>query len=247
MSEHSEYRETEFDFASQSLEEEIEAMFEENQRQDTTYSESDEIRSMFDDSIVSGVYENEMQMDQLNTHSDFSPAEIEEHLESYFRFFSRSDMDLIYMHFIGEKTQIDLQDILLKTQPAISCTVERIQKQIGIIVQMQSMLDEFIYFISDPNLRLTHRDRNILLVFFYTTSIIKTSQIIGISHMVCRARIDSAIQALKETGHEKIYLFFEYILENLNKVKKSVSEEAIVETPGKHDYSSGHISQELPF
>lgn len=223
-----------------SLEEEIAEMFD-------SQTESAEIESMINENMVAGLYENEIQLEPLCSSAGWSPEEIEEHLESYFRFFSRSDLDLIYMYFIGGKTQIDLQSIFRKTQPAISCTVDRIQRQIGAIVKIRKMMDEFISFISDPDIRLSYRDRDILLVFFYSTSIVKTSQIIGISHMVCRARIDDALKALKETGHERIREYFEYILENLNKVKKNVSEEAIVETPGKYDYPSGHIARELPF
>ncbi len=223
-----------------SLEEEIEEMF---QKQ----SESEEIESLLNENIVAGVYENEYQIEPMYSTSSWSPAEIEEHLDSYFRFFSKSDMDLIYMHFIGDKTQVDLQNIFHKTQPAISCTVDRIQRQVEIVVRMQRMMDEFIRFISDPAIRINYRDRDILLVFFYTTSIIRTSQIIGISHTVCRTRIDEAVKTVKEAGYTRIYGHLKYILDNLNKVKKNLSDEVIIDKPGKYDYPSGHVSQELPF
>lgn len=229
-----------FESHNTSLQDEIEDLFSEQ-------SETEEIESIINENIVAGIYENELQLEPLCSSDGWSPIEIEEHLESYFRFFSKSDMDLIYMYFIGTKTQVDLQNIFHKTQPAISCTVDRIQRQIGTIVKIQSMMDEFIYFISDPKVKLSYRDRDILLVFFYSTSIVKTSQIIGISHMVCRARIDEAMKAVKETGNKMIYDYFQYILNNLNKVKKDVSEEVIIEKIGKHDYPSGHVSQELPF
>lgn len=224
---------------------EIEAMF--HSWQNTSGDEEEEISSYVNEKVVNGMYENEIELEQLNSADSFSPMEIEEHLESYFRFFSKSDMDLIYMNFIGDKTQIDLQEIFHKTQPAISCTADRIKEQIGVIVKIQNVIDEFIYFITDPNVKLTNRDRNILLVFFYSTSIAKTAQIIGVNSMICRTRIDSALNRLIEGGHTKIYNYFKFILENLNKVKKDLTEEIASKKPGKYDYSSGHVSQELPF
>ena len=65
--------------------------------------------------------------------------------------------------------------------------------------------------------------------------------------MVCRARINSAMDHLKSVGNLKLYNFFEFLLENLNKVKKDVDENLVDRKPSKYDYSSGHLSQELPF
>lgn len=209
--------------------------------------EENDIYSIVNNKIVCGLYENEIELEDLNSADSFSPAEIDEQLESYFRFFSKSDMDLIYMNFIGGKTQIDLQKIFHKTQPAISCTSDRIKEQIGVIVKIQNVIDEFIEFITDPKIKMTNRDRNILLVFFYSTSIVKTAQTIGINPMICRTRIDSAMSNLVKQGHENIYNHFKYILENLNKVKKDLSGDITSKKPGKYDYSSGHVSQELPF
>ena len=209
--------------------------------------ESEEIDELINSNVVAGMYENEIELEPLCTADNFTPVEIEEHLESYFRFFSKADMDLIYMNFIGDKTQIDLQKIFNKTQPAISCTSDRIKEQIAIIVKIQSVIDEFIYFITDPKVKLSYRDKNILTVFFYSTSIVKTAKIIGINPMICRVRIDNAMESVKQLGYDKVYDYFVYILENLNKVKKDVSDDLAAKKPGKYDYSSGHISQELPF
>lgn len=224
---------------------EISAMF--HGWENSSECEDEEIGSYVNEKVVCGMYENEIELEQLNTADSFTPMEIEEHLESYFRFFSKSDMDLIYMNFIGDKTQIDLQEIFHKTQPAISCTSDRIKEQIGVIIKIQNVIDEFIYFITDTRVKLTNRDRNILLVFFYSTSIVKTAQIIGVNPMICRTRIDSALTHLIEGGHTKIYNYFKFILDNLNKVKKDVTEEIASKKPGKYDYASGHVSQELPF
>ena len=209
-------------------------------------SESEEIEEIVNERIVSGLYANEIEIEYGYSSDAFSAEEIEDCLQSYFRFFSKSDLDMIYMNFIGDKTQVDLQHIFHKTQPAISCTADRIKEQILIIVRMQKVIDEFLEFITS-NIPFSYRDRNILLVFFYSTSIIKTAQIIGINPMVCRARINSAMDHLKSVGNLKLYNFFEFLLENLNKVKKDVDENLVDRKPSKYDYSSGHLSQELPF
>ena len=212
-----------------------------------TTSDQEEIDEIVNERIVSGLYANEIEIEQGYSSDSFSPEEIEECLQNYLRFFSKSDLDMIYMNFIGDKTQVDLQHIFHKTQPAISCTADRIKEQITIITKMQKVIDEFLEFITDEEVPFSYRDRNILLVFFYSTSIIKTAQIIGINPMVCRARINSAMEHLKKIENMKLYEFFEFLLENLNKVKKEVEENLIERKPSKYDYSSGHLSQELPF
>ena len=228
---------------SQQFDNEIESMF--NSWANTT--DYEEVSDYVNEKVVAGLYENEVELQPLCTADDYSPEEIEDRLNAYFRYFSKSDMDLIYMNFIGDKTQVDLQEIFHKTQPAISCTSDRIKRQIGVVVKIQNVMDEFISFITDPNLKIPYRDKNILLVFFYSTSIIKTGRIIGINPMLCRARIDSALKLLKSYGHRRIYEYFSYILENLNKVKKDVSDDVIAKKPAKYDYPDGHVSQELPF
>lgn len=229
------------------IREEIASMFRAWENSSGIDGDDEDIAAIVNEKIVCGIYENEIELETLCTADSYSSEEIEECLKNYFRFFSKADMDLIYMNFIGNKTQIDLQNVFHKTQPAISCTSDRIKEQIDVIVKIQNVIDEFIEFITNPKIKITNRDRNILLVFFYSTSIAKTAQIIGINPMICRTRIDSAIENLLKEGHEKIYSHFKFLLDNLNKVKKDISENIAIKKPGKYDYSSGHISQELPF
>ena len=88
---------------------------------------------------------------------------------------------------------------------------------------------------------------HILTVFFYSTSITKTAQLLGITPMLCRARVEKAVERLKGLGHDSIYSYFQYILENLNKVKKEVSAGFAVRAPANRDYPSGRVAQTLPF
>ena len=65
--------------------------------------------------------------------------------------------------------------------------------------------------------------------------------------MLCRSRIERAVETVRNMGYEKIYGYFQYILDNLNKIKKDVVEELTEKAPCRRDYASGHLSQEFDF
>ena len=115
--------------------------------------------------------------------------------------------------------------ILDKTQPAISYDVTRIKRQIEYVMRVVEFVDDFIVFIVDENVKLNTHERELLTVFFYSTSIIKTSKILNQNHITCRTHINNTINKLKELGYMEQYEFFAYLLENLNKVKKQITVE----------------------
>ena len=214
------------------------------------YSDEDDaeyVNKMFSKNRVVGFYENEEELEIQPSFSDYSIDEIEMYLSPYFRYFSKEELDLIYMNFIGGKTQVDLTKLFNKTQPAICSDSSRIRKEIGIIKNILGFSKEVMDFLTDESIRISNQHRSVLLAFFYSCSIIKTSQIIGINSMLCRSRIEKAIEIVRNMGYEKIYDYFQYILENLNKIKKDVAEELVEKPPCKRDYASGHLSQEFDF
>lgn len=204
-------------------------------------------RDLFKDYIEAGYYVAEPIVEAIPDASDYAKEEIAEMLEPYFRFFSKEDLDLIYLNFMGKKTQVDLRVFFDKSQPAICTNAYRIRETAEVVARLGGALDEFCEFLADPDLRLDYRDRNILTVFFYSTSITKTAQLLGITPMLCRARVEKAVERLKGLGHDSIYSYFQYILENLNKVKKEVSAGFAVRAPANRDYPSGRVAQTLPF
>lgn len=205
------------------------------------------IGELFSRNRIVGFYENEESIEEQPSFSEYSIEEIEECLSPYFRFFSREELDLIYMNFIGGKTQVDLTRLFNKTQPAICSDSSRIRREIGIIKNILGFSEEVLAFLMDENVRISKQYRSVLLAFFYSGSIIKTAQIIGINSMLCRARIEKAVESLGNMGYDRIYGYFQYILENLNKLKKDVSEELADKTPCRRDYASGYLSQEFSF
>lgn len=171
---------------------------------------------------VSGYFENQIELEQTNDRSDYTNDEINECLGSYFRFFGQKDMDIIYLYFISRKKQEQVMDILKKTQPAISYDVTRIKKQIDFVIKMMASIDDFIMFITDKNNNIKTSDRQMLTIFFYSTSIVKTSKLLGINNVTCRSHLNNIINKLLPAGHVDMYVTFKYILNNLNNIKKKI-------------------------
>lgn len=173
--------------------------------------------------IVHGFLENELEWEYQSDRSSFSNYELCEHLDSHFRLFGKKDMDIILLYFLSKKRQDELMQILEKTQPAISYDVSRIRKQIEYVMRVVEFIDEFIVFIVDENTELNTHEKELLTVFFYSTSIIKTSKILNQNHITCRTHINNTINKLKDLGYIEQYEFFSYMLNNLNKIKKQIS------------------------
>jgi len=178
-----------------------------------------------DASIVAGYYEEEEEIEEYSDRACYDNHEIDDHLDIYFRLFGLKDMDMIYLYFLSEKRQQDIKNITQKTQPAVSYDVSRIKKQMDFVINIISSFDEFIAFIIRPDNGLKKIERELLLVFFYSTSIVKTSKILGFGQISCRVKILRAIKRVKELGHERMYELLDYIAKNLNQIKKSVSDE----------------------
>lgn len=172
--------------------------------------------------VVNGFLENEIEIECQTDITAYSNYELCEHLNSHFRFFGGKDMDIILLYFLSKKRQDEIMRILDKTQPAISYDVTRIKKQIEFVMRVVEFVDDFIVFIVDENIKLNTHERELLTVFFYSTSIIKTSKILGQNHITCRTHINNTINKLKELGYNEQYDFFSYLLNNLNKIKKQI-------------------------
>ena len=176
---------------------------------------------------VVGYYEDEERLEQMPDRSDYSNWEVNEWLWDYFRFFGAKDMDIIYLCFLLRKKQEDVMAILRKSQPAVSYDVSRIGRQIEFVTKMNSCIDDFIVYVTDPGNGMSTRDREILTVFFYTTSIVKTARVLKLKNVTCRSRISTIVNHIKMSGRNDIYEIFQYIMTNLNNVKKKVDKTSI--------------------
>lgn len=183
----------------------------------------DEFEYIPKEKVVNGFLENEIEIEYQTDTTAYSNYELCEHLDSHFRFFGGKDMDIILLYFLSHKRQDEIMKILDKTQPAISYDVTRIKRQIEYVMRVVEFVDDFIAFIVNENVKLNTHERELLTVFFYSTSIIKTSKILNQNHITCRTHINNTINKLKELGYMEQYEFFAYLLENLNKVKKQIT------------------------
>lgn len=175
-----------------------------------------------DERYVAGYSANEMEIAEKANRDSYTNWEVNEYLGNYFRFFGQKDMDIIYLYFLSGKKQEDLVKILEKSQPAISYDVTRIKEQIDFVIRLVSSIDDFIMFIVDDDNRLNTYDREMLTLFFYSTSIVKTSRLMGINNVTCRSHLNTVVNRLLSNGHVDMYNLFKYIMSNLNNIKKYV-------------------------
>ena len=171
---------------------------------------------------VAGYSVNEMEIEEKVNRDSYTNWEVNEYLGNYFRFFGQKDMDIIYLYFLSGKKQEDLVKILRKSQPAISYDVTRIKEQIDFVIKLMSSIDDFIMFIVDDDNKLNTYDREMLTLFFYSTSIVKTSRLMGINNITCRSHLNTVVNRLLSNGHVDMYNLFKYIMSNLNNIKKYV-------------------------
>ena len=176
-----------------------------------------------DEKYVAGYSANEMEITEKVNRDSYTNWEVNEYLGNYFRFFGQKDMDIIYLYFLSGKKQEDLVRILGKSQPAISFDVTRIKEQIDFVIKLVSSIDDFVMFIVDDDNRLNTYDREMLTLFFYSTSIVKTSRLMGINNITCRSHLNTVVNRLMTNGHVDMYNLFKYIMSNLNNIKKYVS------------------------
>lgn len=175
-----------------------------------------------DERYVAGYSVNEMEIAEKANRDSYTNWEVNEYLGNYFRFFGQKDMDIIYLYFLSGKKQEDLVKILEKSQPAISYDVTRIKEQIDFVIRLVSSIDDFVMFIVDDDNRLNTYDREMLTLFFYSTSIVKTSRLMGINNVTCRSHLNTVVNRLLSNGHVDMYNLFKYIMSNLNNIKKYV-------------------------
>lgn len=187
--------------------------------------DENEFDCTYDERYVSGYKENEAEIVEKSSRDDYTNWEVNEYLGNYFRLFGQKDMDIIYLYFLSGKKQEDLVQILGKSQPAISYDVTRIKEQIDFVIKLVSSIDDFIMFIVDDNNGLNTYDREMLTLFFYSTSLVKTSRLMGIRNISCRSHLNTIVNKLLANGYIDMYNLFKYILSNLNNIKKYVAKD----------------------
>lgn len=212
---------------------------------DLSLATEEEVEELFQNNRIVGFYENEDSIEELPSFSESSIEEIEYVLRDVLRFFSPEELDFIYLNLILGKSQTELTEIFDKTQPALCCDSNRIKEEIGVVRKMREAREEVLEFLSREKTGLNYMERNVLTVFFYSLSITKSAYILQINAMLCRARIEATIKKLETLGYEKMFNYFNYVLEHLNKLKTSVSEKLKNNTSSKWDYTSGYVSTQL--
>ena len=149
----------------------------------------------------------------------FSLEEQRDAIKDILRFLNYKDKDIIYLSFLSKKRQVDIAEILLRTQPAVCYNIKRIKMQIEFVHFFLSKIDYLLSFLKDPNNGLTAHECDILLVLFYCSSVTKASSVIGFHQITCRNRLTKIFNKL-EKSHPEIIDLFDFIMLKFNKIKR---------------------------
>ena len=202
---------------------EMQQTFESELKNALHVQETFDVMEQLDCKYVAGYLENEIEIITAHDRDNYTNWQVNECLDGYFRFFGQKDMDTIYLYFISKKKQEEIMSILGKSQPAVSYDVSKIREQIDFVVKLLSSIDDFIMFITDPENDMKTSDKEMLTLFFYTTSIAKTARLMGINNISCRSHLNTIVNKLLSKGYNDMYNLFRFIMSNLNYVKKYVA------------------------
>lgn len=137
------------------------------------------------------------------------------------RFLNKKDIDILYLYFIAEKKQLDLQEILNRTQPSLCYDIKRIRERIELILYLQCVFDIFLNFLETRQDMYEDYEVDILVLLFYTTSYSYTSRVLQKKYGISvRYAFDKLMRKLLENEHYDIYEIFLVISRNKNKIKR---------------------------
>lgn len=160
-----------------------------------------------------------------NTCSSWRPDDLNEtadHLENILRFLGKKDCDIVYLYFLSEKRQMDICDLMSRTQPAVSYDIRRAKEHINFAIYLLSVIDDFLQFIEGHGSEMEPEQVRVLVLMFFSTSFTKTAHVLGCHQITCRYLFDRAIKTLKANEHDNIVDIFDHIVNNLNMVKKTL-------------------------
>lgn len=135
-------------------------------------------------------------------------------------FLNAKDRDILYLVFVSNKKQKDIQEILGRSQPSLCYDIKRIRKRLRFIFYLNKVFDIFIEFLGSPPDVFCHFEIEVMLLMFYTSSFTMTSEVLGVSQVKVRYSFDRCLIRLEEIELWEIYEIFMVIRSNLNLVRR---------------------------
>ena len=153
-----------------------------------------------------------------------------EHLRAFkpiLSFLNAKDRDILYLVFVSQKRQRDVQEILDRSQPSLCYDIKRIRKRLKFVFYLNSVFDIFIDFVENQPDNFEPFDMQVLTLMFYTSSFTMVAELLSPkppsppgSQVRVRYTFDKCLRKLEEAQRWDIYEIFMVVRDNLNLVRR---------------------------
>jgi len=150
-----------------------------------------------------------------------------------FAFLNDKDLDILYLIFVSQKKQKDVQRILNRTQPSLAYDIKRIRRRLRFITYLHSVFDIFLDFMRRERdaENFTSEELGILTLMFYTSSFTLTARVLNTSQVRVRHSYTKCLRRMEQMASEvtskkeirgwwAVYEIFQIIRSNLNIVRR---------------------------
>jgi len=139
---------------------------------------------------------------------------------SIFGFLNDKDRDILYLIFVSQKKQKDVQRILNRSQPSLCYDIKRIRRRLQYIWYIHKVFDIFINFTQEKSRFFTTEEMEILTLMFYTSSFTMTAKMMRLSQVKTRYAYNKCLRRMEALEMWEPYEIFMVIRENLNAIKR---------------------------
>lgn len=143
-----------------------------------------------------------------------------------FGFLNEKDRDILYLVFVSQKKQKDVQVIIGRSQPLLCYDIKRIKKRLKFIFYIQSVMDIYLNFVTDweagNHPEFTSKEISVLTLMLYTSSYSMAARVLGKSQVKVRYVFLRLLDRFRENKMWELYEIFSIIKDNLNMIRRIV-------------------------
>ena len=152
----------------------------------------------------------------------FSVAQVRS-FRSVLSFLNEKDRDILYLIFVSNKKQKDVQQILNRSQPSLCYDIKRIRKRLYFIFYLHKIFDIFVEFLENSSEDGTFEpfELEVLTLMFYTTSFTLAAKILDKSQVKVRYTYDKCLRRLEDLEMWEVYEIFVVVRSNLNIIRRT--------------------------
>jgi len=123
-----------------------------------------------------------------------------------FSFLNDKDLDILYLIFVSQKKQKDVQKILGRTQSSLAYDIKRIRRRLKFITYLHSVFDIFLNFLRQEKTReiFTSEELSILTLMFYTSSFTLTARVLNTSQVRVRHSYTKCLRRMEENAADAV-------------------------------------------